>query len=134
MLKKLACKIAIFMKFQYELYSDDGQRTHYFETLYLSNPLIVTYCQKVSLSQPQFIKHNFLFKKFNFVIRDGRIQLQLQTNVSLTVTKFAFLFQANEFLQCMRHRICLVFQTNKSLVYQPQNLTLSFVTKLSEKS
>ena len=31
--------------------------------LYLSNPWIVTsYCQKVSLSQPKFIEHNFLFK------------------------------------------------------------------------
>ena len=75
MLKKLACKIAIFMKFQYELYFDDGFFSHYFETLYLSNPLIVTFRQKFSLSQPQFIKHNFLFKKFDFVIRDGRIQL-----------------------------------------------------------
>ena len=74
MIKKLACKIAIFMKFQYELYSDDGFSSHYFETLYLSNPLIVTYCQNVSLSQRKFKKHNFLFKKFNFVIRDDRIQ------------------------------------------------------------
>ena len=24
--------------------------------------LIVTYCQKVPLNQPQFIEHNFLFK------------------------------------------------------------------------
>ena len=29
----------------------------------------------VTYSQPQFIKHNFLFKKVNFVIKDGGIQL-----------------------------------------------------------
>ena len=27
------------------------------------------------LSQTQFIEHNLLFRKFNFVIQDGRIQL-----------------------------------------------------------
>ena len=44
---------------------------------------IVTYCQKVSLSQPQFIEHNFA-QKFNFVIKDGRIQLSnIQANESL---------------------------------------------------
>ena len=37
MYKKPTCKIAILMKFQYELYSDEGLSSH-FETLYLSNP------------------------------------------------------------------------------------------------
>ena len=32
MLKKLACKIEIFMKIKYELYSDEGLSSHYFET------------------------------------------------------------------------------------------------------
>ena len=64
MYKKLTCKTAILMKFYYELYSDEGLSSH-FETLYciyLTHEYIATYCQKVSLSQPQFIEHNFLFK------------------------------------------------------------------------
>ena len=66
MLKKLACQIAISMNFGYELYSGDRFSKHYFETLYLSNPLIVTYCQKVSLSDYQFIKHVFIMWFFDF--------------------------------------------------------------------
>ena len=34
-----------------KLYSDEGLYLHDFETLYLSNPGIATYCQRVSLSQ-----------------------------------------------------------------------------------
>ena len=45
-------KIVMFLKFYYKLYSDDGFSSHYFEIFYFSNPSIVTYCQKVSLSQP----------------------------------------------------------------------------------
>ena len=47
-----------------------------------------------------------MFKTFNFVIKDGRIQLSnIQTNESLvTVTEFA-LFPTNKSLQCMSHRI-----------------------------
>ena len=37
MLKKPACKIAIFMKFKYELYSDEELSSGYFETFYFSN-------------------------------------------------------------------------------------------------
>ena len=61
--------------FSEKLYSNEGISSHYFETLYLSNLGIVTYSKEVSLSQTQFIEHNFLFRKFNFVIKDGRIQL-----------------------------------------------------------
>ena len=44
---------------------------------------IVTYCHKVSLSQPQFIEQ-FFVQKFNFVIKDGRLQLSdIQANESL---------------------------------------------------
>ena len=44
---------------------------------------IVTSCQKVSLSQPQFVEHNFV-QKFNFVMKDGRIQISnIQANESL---------------------------------------------------
>ena len=49
MLKKLACKIAISIKFQHELYSDDGLSLHYLETLYLSNP---TYILPESFFEP----------------------------------------------------------------------------------
>ena len=42
MLQKLVCKIAIFMIFEYELYYD-GFYSYNFETLHLSNPLIVTH-------------------------------------------------------------------------------------------
>ena len=62
------------MKFWYELYSDEGLFSHFFETLYLSNPSNLITGHKVYLTQPQFIKHNFLFKIFNFVIKEGRIQ------------------------------------------------------------
>ena len=75
MFKTLTCKIVILLKLEHELYSDERLSSHFFETLHLSNSLIVTYCQKVSLSQPQFIRHNFFFKKFNFIIRDSRTQL-----------------------------------------------------------
>ena len=37
MYKKPTCKSAILMKFQDELYPDEGLSSH-FETLYLSNP------------------------------------------------------------------------------------------------
>ena len=46
-----------------KFYSDEGLSLNYLETLYLSNPAIVAFCLKVSLSLPQFIEHNFFVQK-----------------------------------------------------------------------
>ena len=56
-----------------KLYSDEGLSLHYFEILYLSNPGIVKYFEKVYLSEAKFIEHNILYRKFNFLIKDDRI-------------------------------------------------------------
>ena len=45
-----------------KLYSDEGLSLHYFETLYLSNPGIIKYRQKVDLSETQLIEQNFVQK------------------------------------------------------------------------
>ena len=58
-----------------KLYSDAGLSSRYFETSYLSNLGAVIYFQNVSLSQMQFMQHDFLFRKFNFLIEADRIQL-----------------------------------------------------------
>ena len=110
MVKKLACKVTIFMKFYYELYSDDRSSSHYLETLRSSNTLIVTYCQKVSLSQPQFIKHNFFVQKV-------KLCYQRWQNTTLNSNKWI----SNS------HRTCLSV-SNKwiSAVYETQNLPLYF--------
>ena len=75
MRRNWTAKLQSLWNFSMKFYSDDGLQSHYIEILYLTNPGIVTYCQKVSFSLPEFIEHNFLFRKFNFVTKDGRIQL-----------------------------------------------------------
>ena len=80
----------------------------HFETLYLLiNPRIVILILTESFFEPSTIHGTqFFFRKFNFVIKVGRIQLSVQT---LTVTEFTF-----------------VFQTNESLMYQSQSVPLNF--------
>ena len=46
----------------------------------------------------------FFVQKFNFVIKDGRIQLSNKWIFGVTVTEFALVFQTNESLQCTSHR------------------------------
>ena len=50
----------------------------------------------------------FFVQRFNFVIKDGRIQLSnIPANeCGIAVTEFALVFRANESMQCMSHRIC----------------------------
>ena len=69
---------------------------------------MISYILPESFFEPTTIhRTQFFVQKFNFVIKDGRIQHSIQTNESLvTVTKFALVFQTNESLQCMSHRIC----------------------------
>ena len=54
--------MSLLWNFSMKLYSDEGLSLHYFETLYLSNPGIIKYCQKVDLSETQLIEQNFVQK------------------------------------------------------------------------
>ena len=95
MYKKSTCKIAILMKLQYELYFDEGLSSH-FETLYCIY-LYVTHEYSDILPGNFFEpttshRTQFFVQKFNFLIKDGRMQLP---NI-----------QANESVQCMSHRNC----------------------------
>ena len=60
MYKKSTCKIAILMKFYYDLYSDEGLSLH-FETLYCIY-LYITHEYSHILLEYSHILHNFLFK------------------------------------------------------------------------
>ena len=112
----LDLSMSLSWNFTMKLYSDEGLSLHYFETLYLSNPGIIKYCQKVDLSETQLIEHKILYRKFNFLTKDGRIQLQIKhmnlwcnsqriclfiltKRVSgVVVTDFSFVFQRNKSL------------------------------------
>ena len=85
MYKKSTCKIAILMKFQYELYSDEGLSPH-FETLYcISLTHEYSHILPKSFFEPTTIhRTQFFVQKFNFVIKDGRTQLSnIKANESL---------------------------------------------------
>ena len=81
----MTCKTAILTKFQYKLYSDEGLASH-FETLYC---IYVTHEYNHILPESFFEPTTFhrtqcFIQKFNFVIKDGRIQLSdIQANESL---------------------------------------------------
>ena len=63
------------------------------------------YC-KISFFQPTAIlRTQFFVQKFNFVLKDGRTQPSNKWISGVTVTEFASVFQTNESLQCMSHRI-----------------------------
>ena len=72
MYQKSTCKIAILMKFQYELYSYEGLSSH-FETLYgiyLTHEYSHTLPE--SFFEPTTIHRTKLFvQKLNFVIKNG---------------------------------------------------------------
>ena len=101
MYKKLTSKIAILMKFQYELYSE-GHSSH-FETFYCiyltheySHILPESFFEPTTIHGTQFFVQNF-----SCVIKDGKIQLS-----NIQADEFALVFQANESLQCINHTIC----------------------------
>ena len=82
MYTKITSKIAILIKFYYELYSYEGPSSH-FETLY---DVYLTHEYSHILPESFFgpttiHRTNFLVQKFNFVIKNGRTQLSsIQTN------------------------------------------------------
>ena len=98
--------------------------------MYLSNPLIVTYCQKVSLSQPQFIKHIFFVQKVELCNQRWQ-NTTLNSNkwISNSSREFAFLFQTNESLQCMRHRICPCISNKQIFSVMATELDFVFCNK-----
>ena len=59
---------------------------------------IVTYCQKVSLSQPQSIEHIFLFKNLTLYQRWQNTTFKHSTKgiSGATVTELALVFQKNK--------------------------------------
>ena len=85
MYKKSTCKTAILMTFQCELYSYEGLSSH-FEALY---GIYLTHEYSHILSESFFEpttihKTKFFVQIFNFVIKNGRIQLSnIQANESL---------------------------------------------------
>ena len=98
----------------------------FWNILYLSNPRIVTYCQRVSLSQPQFEEHNFLLK-FNIVIKDGRNTTFKHSNKRISdvaVTEFALVFQIKKM------HLCSVQVTEFALVFQITKFFSVAVTEL----
>ena len=85
MYKKSTCKTAILMTFQYELNSYEGLSSH-FETLY--GPCLTheySHILPESFFEPTTIDRiTFFVQKFNFVIKNGRMQLSnIQENESL---------------------------------------------------
>ena len=85
MYKESTCKIAIFMKFSYELYSYEGLSLHFetFYGIYLTHEY--SHILPGSFFEPTTIhRTKFFVQKFNFVIKNGRIQLSnIQANESL---------------------------------------------------
>ena len=76
MYKKLTCKIAILMKFQYELYSDEGLSSHFeaFYCVYLSHEYSHILPENI-FEQTTSHGTQFFVQTFNCVIKDGKIQL-----------------------------------------------------------
>ena len=84
MLKKLASSLqncnSILMKVQNELNSDEGLSSDYIETLYLSNPLIVTYYTRKFL----WGNHN----KTHFFVQKVGLSDQRWQNITLNSNKW----------------------------------------------
>ena len=90
---------------------------------------IVTYCHKVSLSQPQFIEY-ILFKNLTLYSKMAAYNFQTlkQMNLGVTVTELALLLQAYETLQCMSNRICPCI-SNKQMCNSHTHLDFVFDDK-----
>ena len=89
-----------------------------------------SYILPESFFQPTTIHiTQFFAQKFNFVIKDGRMQLSKKWISGATVTKFALLFQTNESLQCTSHRIFLCISNKKIFSVTVTELDFVFYTK-----
>ena len=135
MYKKPACKIAILMKFYYELYSDEGLSLD-FEALYciyltheqLHIVLPESFFEPITIHRTQYF-----VQKFNFVIKDGRQNTTFKHSnkwiSGATVTEFAVVFQTNESLLCMSHRICSCLSNKQVFIVTVTELDFVFYNK-----
>ena len=84
-----------------------------------------------NIFQPTIIhRTQFFVQKFNFVIKDGRIQLSNKWIPGVTVTEFALLFQTSESLQCTSRIIFPCISNKQIFSVTVTELDFIFYTKI----
>ena len=90
-----------------------------------------SYILPESFFQPTAIhKTQFFVQKFNFVIKDGTMQLSNKWTSGVTVTEFALVFQTNESLQCTSHNIFLCISNKQIFNVTVKELDFVFYIKM----